>query len=163
LSNREVLLPDSDRIWVSVGGTYHFSNKLSFDLGYSHGFLRKGKIQVVPGHPQFPTVGLPFYADTRHAYFDILSAALTYRWDDPGHPADHPQILRSSGVSPSARARRSTPTLSQRPASERSAPSARPAAIMASAAARPEARAAVILVSLKGPTSTVTGRSSRSL
>ncbi len=83
LSNREVLLPDSNRVWASVGATYHFSNKLSFDAGYSHGFLTKGSIRVVPGHPQFPTVGLPFFADVRHARFDIFSAALTYRWDDP--------------------------------------------------------------------------------
>jgi long-chain fatty acid transport protein len=83
LSNREVLLPDSNRVWASVGATYHFSNKLTFDAGYSHGFLTKARIQVVPGHPQFPTVGLPFFADVRHARFDIFSAALTYRWDDP--------------------------------------------------------------------------------
>jgi long-chain fatty acid transport protein len=86
LSNREVLLPDSDRIWASVGASYKFSNKLSVDLGYSHGFVQKGNIRVVPGHPQFPAVGLPFFADVRHARFDIVSAALTYRWDDPTQP-----------------------------------------------------------------------------
>jgi long-chain fatty acid transport protein len=86
LSNREVLLPDSNRIWASVGATYHYSEKLSFDFGYSHGFVEKPRIQVVPGHPQFPAVGLPFFADVRHSRFDIVSAALTYRWDNPAVP-----------------------------------------------------------------------------
>ncbi|MBV9433125.1 MAG: outer membrane protein transport protein [Hyphomicrobiales bacterium] len=80
--NREVLLPDANRIWASVGATYHWSEKLSFDLGYSHGFVAKDKIAIVPGHPQFPTVGLPFIASVKNARFDIVSAAVTYRWDN---------------------------------------------------------------------------------
>jgi len=96
LSNREVLLPDSNRVWASVGATYHFSNKLSFDVGYSHGFLAKAKIEVIPGHPQFPTVGLPFFGNVRQARFDILSAALTYRWDDTSQtiPVTQPIIRK---------------------------------------------------------------------
>jgi long-chain fatty acid transport protein len=86
LSNREVLLPDGNRIWASIGATYHYSNKLSFDVGYSHGFLAKSSIAVVPGAPQFPNVGLPFVARVKNARFDIISAAITYRWDDPTQP-----------------------------------------------------------------------------
>ncbi|MFI5010870.1 MAG: OmpP1/FadL family transporter [Hyphomicrobiales bacterium] len=82
-SNREVLLPDADRIWASIGASYKVNNKLTFDVGYSHGFLAKGNIAVVPGHPQFPTVGLPFLGNVKNTHFDIVSAALTYRWDDP--------------------------------------------------------------------------------
>ena len=83
ISNREVLLPDANRIWASVGASYRYSEKLSFDLGYSHGFVAKDNIAVVPGHPQFPTVGLPFIASVKNARFDIVSAGLTYRWDNP--------------------------------------------------------------------------------
>jgi long-chain fatty acid transport protein len=95
-SNREVLLPDANRIWASIGATYHYSEKLSFDLGYSHGFLTKGNIAVVPGHPQFPTVGLPFVADVKNAHFDIVSAAVTYRWDNPAEtiPVTQPIIRK---------------------------------------------------------------------
>jgi long-chain fatty acid transport protein len=96
ISNREVLLPDANRIWASVGASYHFSQKLSFDLGYSHGFLTKGNIAVVPGHPQFPTVGLPFIAEVRNAHFDIVSASVTYRWDNPAEtiPVTQPIIRK---------------------------------------------------------------------
>ncbi|MBV8447723.1 MAG: outer membrane protein transport protein [Hyphomicrobiales bacterium] len=83
ISNREVLLPDANRIWASIGASYRYSEKLSFDLGYSHGFVAKDNIAVVPGHPQFPTVGLPFIASVKNARFDIVSASLTYRWDNP--------------------------------------------------------------------------------
>jgi long-chain fatty acid transport protein len=83
LSNREVLLPDANRIWASIGLTYHLSNKLTLDAGYSHGFVQSAKIRVVPGHPQFANVGLPFFADVRNPRFEIFSMSLTYRWDDP--------------------------------------------------------------------------------
>jgi long-chain fatty acid transport protein len=94
LSNREVLLPDANRIWASIGATYHYSDKLSFDVGYSHGFLQHAKIQVTPGHPQFPAVGLPFFADVRDPHFDIISASLTYRWDDPTKTIPVAPIIR---------------------------------------------------------------------
>jgi long-chain fatty acid transport protein len=96
VSNRTVLLPDSDRIWASVGLTYHISNKLTFDGGYSHGELTKGKIQILPGSTQFALVGLPFVADTKHARFDIFSGSLTYRWDDTSQtiPVTQPIIRK---------------------------------------------------------------------
>lgn len=36
--NRTVRLPDSDRIWVSLGAKYRFSNAIAVDVGYSHLF-----------------------------------------------------------------------------------------------------------------------------
>jgi long-chain fatty acid transport protein len=94
--NREVLLPDANRIWASVGASYRYSEKLSFDVGYSHGFLARDSIAVVPGHPQFPTVGLPFIASVKNARFDIVSAAVTYRWDNPAEtiPVTQPIIRK---------------------------------------------------------------------
>ncbi|SEC16838.1 long-chain fatty acid transport protein [Rhizobiales bacterium GAS191] len=86
LGNRQVLLPDANRIWASLGATYHYSKKLSFDVGYSHGFLAKGNIAIIPGHPQFQTVGVPLVANVKDAHFDIISAAVTYRWDDTTQP-----------------------------------------------------------------------------
>jgi len=93
LGNREVLLPDANRIWASIGATYHYNKKLSFDVGYSHGFLAHGNIAVVPGHPQFASAGLPFVAEVKNAHFDIVSAGLTYRWDDTSQPIPANQPL----------------------------------------------------------------------
>lgn len=36
---RDILLPDSDRIFLSVGASYKYSEQISIDLGYSHLFL----------------------------------------------------------------------------------------------------------------------------
>jgi long-chain fatty acid transport protein len=41
-------------------------------------------------------VGLPFIAETRNAHFDIISAAATYRWDNPAEtiPVTQPIIRK---------------------------------------------------------------------
>ncbi len=38
-SNRDITIPDSNRIGVSVGGTYRYSDRLKFDLAYQHLFF----------------------------------------------------------------------------------------------------------------------------
>jgi long-chain fatty acid transport protein len=95
-SNRGVLLPDANRVWASIGATLHYSEKLSVDLGYSHGILVSGNIAILPGNPLFTPVRLPFVASVNHAHFDIFSAALTYRWDDPSQtiPVTQPIIRK---------------------------------------------------------------------
>jgi long-chain fatty acid transport protein len=80
---RDVRIPDNDRYWASLGATYKWSDKLSFDVAYSHIFVNKGNINLVPGNPSY--VGLPFVAETKPS-IDIVSVALKYRWDDPRKP-----------------------------------------------------------------------------
>lgn len=43
-TNRSVRLPDSNRTWTSLGATYAFDDKLSFDLSYAHLFAKNGTI-----------------------------------------------------------------------------------------------------------------------
>jgi long-chain fatty acid transport protein len=74
------LIPDNDRTWVSVGSTYKISKDLSFDLAYSHAFVKSTTINVVAGNPSWD--GFINYAGTISSHFDILSLALKYRWDD---------------------------------------------------------------------------------
>jgi long-chain fatty acid transport protein len=38
-STRDILLPDNNRVFLSVGATYKHSEQLSLDIGYSHLFL----------------------------------------------------------------------------------------------------------------------------
>ncbi|MBM6579964.1 TonB-dependent receptor [Microvirga sp. BT689] len=77
---RSTRLPDNDRIWASVGASYQWNNKLSFDLAYTHIFTKETDIRIVPGHQDFE--GLPFLADV-DASTDIVTVGLRYRWDDP--------------------------------------------------------------------------------
>lgn len=46
-TQRVVQVPDADRIWLSVGGTYKFSETTSFDIGYTHIFVEDGDIDRV--------------------------------------------------------------------------------------------------------------------
>lgn len=79
---RGTRLPDNDRIWASVGVGYQWSDKLSFDVSYTHIFAKETDIRILPGHQDFEGVGLPFVADV-DSDVDIVSVAMRYRWDDP--------------------------------------------------------------------------------
>jgi long-chain fatty acid transport protein len=77
---RSTRLPDNDRYWASVGTTYQWNEKLSFDVAYTYIWAKDTPIRIVPGHQDF--VGLPFIADV-DSHVNIVSAAIRYRWDDP--------------------------------------------------------------------------------
>ena len=83
LENRSPRLPDSDRVWLSVGTTYAWSDQLSFDLAYTHIFsVGDTDINVAPGNPLFATRGVVLAADVDSSV-DIVSASVKYRWDNP--------------------------------------------------------------------------------
>ena len=71
---------DNDRFWASIGATYQWNQKLSFDIAYTHIFSPDTRINIVPGHQDY--AGLPFVADV-DSNVNIISAAVRYRWDDP--------------------------------------------------------------------------------
>ena len=79
---RMPLLPDNDRLWLSVGGSYQWSPKLSFDLAYSHIFVKSTSINIsaASGNPWFD--GVTYIGDVS-SHVDIISVAMKYRWDTP--------------------------------------------------------------------------------
>ncbi len=88
---RSTRLPDNDRIWASVGASYQWNNKLSFDIAYTHIFTKETDIRILPGHQDYE--GLPFVADV-DAAVDIVSVGLRYRWDDPAVAIPAAPIVR---------------------------------------------------------------------
>ena len=78
---RGARLPDSDRIWTTIGASYKINDKLSIDASYAHIFGKSGAVNIVAGNPSFNGV-LPFTGTSR-AHVDIVSFSLNYRWDDP--------------------------------------------------------------------------------
>lgn len=88
---RSTRLPDSDRIWASVGASYQWNEKLSFDLAYTHIFSKEADIRILPGQQDFE--GLPFVADV-DASTDIVSVGLRYRWDNPAVAIPAAPIVR---------------------------------------------------------------------
>jgi long-chain fatty acid transport protein len=83
---REPGIPDNDRLWLSAGATYKLTPKLSFDLAYSHIFVKSTHIDITsPTNPWFN--GIDAYAGDVSSHVDIVSVAMKYRWDEPAAPA----------------------------------------------------------------------------
>jgi long-chain fatty acid transport protein len=89
---RGVRLLDNDRIWLSAGVGYKFSEKLEFDLGYTHIFLKDGKVNIggpgsginPAGNPAFTAFN---YTGNSRGSVDIVAFSLKYRFDDPAPSA----------------------------------------------------------------------------
>ena len=80
------ILPDNDRYWLSVGGTYQLTPKISFDAAYSHIFVKDTSINITAtsGNPWFDGTA---YVGSVDSHIDIISVAMHYRWDEPAAPA----------------------------------------------------------------------------
>ena len=77
---RTPVVPDNDRFWASVGASWKVFRGLSFDIAYSHVWVRDPTINIVAGNPSFQP-GLP-YTGTVNAHVDVISGALVFRMDD---------------------------------------------------------------------------------
>ena len=95
-ATRSVRLPDSDRTWATLGASYSLNNKLSLDASYAHLFAKSGSINVVAGNPSLithPIYGAFNYVASTRGHVDIISLALTYRWDDPSPKASNKALV----------------------------------------------------------------------
>lgn len=79
-TNRTVFISDNDRLWLAVGGSYQVTDKLKLDLGYTYIHVNKASVNYSGTHPQ---QGAVFYTAEAKPYIHIVSAGLTYRWDNP--------------------------------------------------------------------------------
>jgi long-chain fatty acid transport protein len=85
---RNILIPDSDRIHLGVGSTYKYSDKLSFDLAYSHIFFDDAPYCIsavgATSHCSSPSqpagVLLRGSADVA---VDVLSVGIRYKSSNP--------------------------------------------------------------------------------
>lgn len=92
IETRTPRLPDSDRVWLSLGATYNWSEQLSFDVAYSHLFtVGDNDINIGPGHPSFRGAALVADVD---ASVDIVSASVKYRWDNPAKAIPAPIVRK---------------------------------------------------------------------
>ncbi|MCP4937356.1 MAG: transporter [bacterium] len=70
-TTRSARLPDSDRIWLSFGGSYKWSETTTLDFGYSHIFFKDSKIaQTAKG---------ALFADVENSA-DIISIGMRHKW-----------------------------------------------------------------------------------
>jgi long-chain fatty acid transport protein len=82
---RTTRLPDNDRVWVGAGLSYNWSQKLAFDLGYTHIFVKDAPINLVAGHPSFnPALGT--FVGMGETQIDIISVGIRYKWGAAATP-----------------------------------------------------------------------------
>jgi long-chain fatty acid transport protein len=91
-TSRSPLISDNDRLYLSTGLSYKVSEKLNFDLGYTFINVNKARFRYAPGDVRFTGVSI---AATSEPKIHIVSAGLTYRWDDPA--VAQPIVSKSAG------------------------------------------------------------------
>jgi long-chain fatty acid transport protein len=76
------VIPDNDKFWLSIGASWAVWKGFSFDVAYSHLWVKDPSINITAtsGNPWFDGVA---YVGDVNAHVDILSIALRYRWDTP--------------------------------------------------------------------------------
>ncbi len=85
-SNRTILLPDSNRLGVSVGVSYRYSDHITFDLAYTHLFFDNAPFCMAAGGdtvhcvPPYAAIVLQGAADTSA---DLVSFAAKYSASAP--------------------------------------------------------------------------------
>jgi long-chain fatty acid transport protein len=82
---RAIVLPDSNRIGASVGGSYRYSDRVTFDLAYTHLFFDNAPFCIGPSgthcvSPLQPITLLQGSADTA---VDMLSVGMKYSTGAP--------------------------------------------------------------------------------
>ncbi len=86
-SNRNILIPDSNRIGVSVGGSYRYSDRVTVDLAYTHLFFDNAPWCVAAGgtttHCISPATQTVLLQGTADNSADIFSLGLKYSTGAP--------------------------------------------------------------------------------
>lgn len=80
---RTPLIPDTDRVWASVGASYVIIKGLKADLAYSHVFEPDASVNIsaTSGNPWFATTGVTYIGNAQ-THADILSIGINWKWDD---------------------------------------------------------------------------------
>ena len=90
-TNRTVFISDNDRLWLSAGASYQVSDKIKLDVGYTYINVNKAKVNYGGTHPQ---QGPVFFSAEAKPYIHIVSAGLTYRWDNPAETIPVQPVVR---------------------------------------------------------------------
>lgn len=92
-TNRTVFISDNDRLWLSAGMSYQVSSRIKLDLGYSYIHVQNASVNYSGSHPQ---QGAVLYTAEAKPHIHIVSAGLTYRWDDPAETLPAPPVVRKN-------------------------------------------------------------------
>ena len=80
-SQRLPQVPDSDRVWLSFGGTYDYSESVSFDFAYTHIFFEDATLDREPASDQLKAFRLVAGTESNA---DIFAASVKIKWGEGG-------------------------------------------------------------------------------
>ncbi len=90
--NRSVRLPDNNRVNVSIGANYRWSEKLTLTAAYSHLFVEKGRILSGVGR-DYNVQNIAF-AGVADSSADIVSVGFRYVFGEPAVAAPAPIVRK---------------------------------------------------------------------
>lgn len=73
-TGRLVQIPDNNRVWVSVGASYQWSESTTLDIGYSHIFIQDGGVDL------FTSTDIGPFKGTSQAAVDLVSLGMRTKW-----------------------------------------------------------------------------------
>jgi long-chain fatty acid transport protein len=85
---RDILLPDSNRVYLSIGGSYKYSDNVMFDVGYAHVFFEDGTFCIANAaanggtshcRPSTPPTAI-LLSGRSEVSVDVLSLGLRYKF-----------------------------------------------------------------------------------
>lgn len=76
-TTREPRIPDSDRLWLSIGARYRLSDQLDVSATVAHLFFLSANVALTPAVPGAALRGS--LAGTAEAYADVIGLQLSYR------------------------------------------------------------------------------------
>ncbi|MGO4736900.1 OmpP1/FadL family transporter [Bosea sp. 2KB_26] len=91
--NRTVFISDNDRLWLSTGFSYQVSDKIKFDLGYTYLHVQNASVNYSGAHPQ---QGAVLYTAEAKPHVHVVSAGITYRWDNPQESIPMRPVVRKN-------------------------------------------------------------------
>lgn len=79
---RDPRIPDSDRVWLTFGGSYHVNKHVSFDAAYEHIFMKNQTVNVTQATGDSANSTLPLEVNQVQASYkgsaDIVGVAARY-------------------------------------------------------------------------------------
>lgn len=97
--NRQIFISDNDRLWLSAGLSYQLTEKLKLDVGYTYIHVNKARVNYTGNNPQQqfnPALRAVSYTAEAEPYIHIVSAGLTYRWDNPAETIPVRPVVRKN-------------------------------------------------------------------
>ena len=74
-TKRFTAFPDNDRVYLSIGASYKYSEWTTFDVGYEHLFVKDGDFARSP-----PGLPAPVLTGSIESSVDLIAVGMRTRW-----------------------------------------------------------------------------------